>query len=125
MTAGLPLVLGPAVGRGTPREQAPIGHGVLLGPFTAQPVPRAHSAPDTIAAPAAPTPPSTVAESMGEIAGRLERIAGSLRNTSPDGLLAAGADGQDTLALLITAFALGYHEGRMRAPAVDPPVGSS
>lgn len=50
-----------------------------------------------------------LADAFGEVAGRLEGIARTLRET-PDSLLSGGTD--DPLALLVTGYVLGYTQGR-------------
>jgi hypothetical protein len=50
-----------------------------------------------------------LAETFGEVAGRLEDIARTLRER-PDSLLSGGSD--DPLALLVTGYVLGYTQGR-------------
>ncbi len=127
MTRGVPLLLGPAIPPNShPREAAP-GEGALLGPFLLGRSLQGHSGRGQIEEPVQlPVIPSrSFGQSMNEVAGRLERMAGALRNTSSEGALTGGAEGREALDLFITAFALGYHEGRAQAPAVDPPPCSS
>jgi hypothetical protein len=127
MSRGVPLLLGPAIPPDShPRETAP-GEGAFLGPFLLGRSLQGHSGRGQIEEPVQlPLIPSrSFGQSMNEVAGRLERMAGALRNTSSEGTLTGGAEGQEALDLLITAFALGYHEGRAQAPAVDPPPRSS
>jgi hypothetical protein len=50
-----------------------------------------------------------LADTFGEVAGRLEEIARTLRER-PDSLLSGGSD--DPLALLVTGYVLGYSRGR-------------
>ncbi|HEY0025467.1 MAG TPA: hypothetical protein VGB24_21455 [Longimicrobium sp.] len=50
-----------------------------------------------------------LADTFGEVAGRLEGIARTLRER-PDSLLSGGSD--DPLALLVTGYVLGYTQGR-------------
>jgi hypothetical protein len=50
-----------------------------------------------------------LADTFGEVAGRLEDIARTLRER-PDSLLSGGSD--DPLALLVTGYVLGYTQGR-------------
>jgi hypothetical protein len=50
-----------------------------------------------------------LADTFGEVAGRLEEIARTLRER-PDSLLSGGSD--DPLALLVTGYVLGYTQGR-------------
>lgn len=50
-----------------------------------------------------------LADAFGEVAGRLEDIARTLRER-PDSLLSGGSD--DPLALLVTGYVLGYTQGR-------------
>ena len=93
-------------------------------PFTAAAVaeaeafaPAESSEMDTDAAPVAATSPAeqpaavahALADAFGEVAGRLEGIARTLRER-PDSLLAGGSD--DPLALLVTGYVLGYTQGR-------------
>lgn len=125
MTRGTPAVPGLAISGGSRHREAGPGEDALLGPFIGGRSREAMPSQDeTAGSPQSPVLPA-LSESIGEVADRLERIAGSLRNTAPGGILARGAGGKDALELLITAFALGYHEGRTRAPTVDPPGGSS
>lgn len=125
MIVDLPVGIGPAVARGARRERGRAGDGALLGPFVGGRSPEPAFAGDETAGPHQSPMPRALADSMGEVADRLERIAGALRNTAPAGTLARVAEGRDALELLITAFALGYHDGCTRAPAVDPPPDSS
>lgn len=93
-------------------------------PFTAAAVAEAEAfapaeLPDanTDTAPAAATSPAeqpaavthALADTFGEVAGRLEDIARTLRER-PDSLLSGGSD--DPLALLVTGYVLGYTQGR-------------
>jgi hypothetical protein len=93
-------------------------------PFTAAAVAEAEAfAPaespvvDAGATPVAATPPAeqpaavahALAGTFGEVAGRLEDIARTLRER-PDSLLSGGSD--DPLALLVTGYVLGYTQGR-------------
>jgi hypothetical protein len=50
-----------------------------------------------------------LADTFGEVAGRLEGIARTLRER-PDSLLSGASD--DPLALLVTGYVLGYTQGR-------------
>ncbi len=127
MTGGVPLLLGPAITRGSNHGEAAPGEGALLGPFLLGRSLQGHHTRGRIEEPVQlPVIPSrSFGQSMNEVAGRLERMAGALRNTSSEGALTGGAEGREALDLLITAFALGYHEGRAQAPAVDPPPRSS
>jgi hypothetical protein len=91
-------------------------------PFTAAAVAEAETfAPaessDTDTAPVAAATPAeqpaavahTLADTLGEVAGRLESIARTLRER-PDSLLSGGSG--DPLALLVTGYVLGYTQGR-------------
>ena len=121
----MPLALGPAVTRGARPGQRHLDDSSLIKPFVTGRTPATRPLAKRIEPPAADDSTPALAESMRHVAARLDRIAGSLRNTAPDRMLSAGGGGQDALELWITAFALGYHEGRTRPLAVDPPEGSS
>lgn len=82
-----------------------------------EPAAPAVSTADIESVPVAATPPAeqpaavahALADTFGEVAGRLEAIARTLRER-PDSLLSGGSD--DPLALLVTGYVLGYTQGR-------------